>query len=372
MKVLFILSRLLGGKTFSNGVVSAVEEMPEIEPSFLFFDGEDWGKYQIPFIYKKLNKFTAAQLARSKFNAVLGNKNLDFDCVFIQSFELAQGFGDIIAKKPTILAHDSTNILGHWLIYNLNKSYPNLFKFLLKSFLTTPFYWPVIRNVDIFMPRTNWCAQSLIKHYHVDKTRIIVTPGSLDLSIWEPNEAIKGKEPLKLLFVGNDFERKGGDFLIQLYTTWLQEDFELVIVSNDKHLPSRGMPDGIKWVNGITHGQLNKLIDIYRSADIFVYPTKKDQLGLVLLEAAAMGLPIVASDVGGISDIVKDGLNGFLMPYDAAEHQWALKIKQLAGNKSLMLSFGKASRELSMKSFSKSVFKTRLAEALGRLDIPNV
>jgi glycosyltransferase involved in cell wall biosynthesis len=64
----------------------------------------------------------------------------------------------------------------------------------------------------------------------------------------------------------------------------------------------------------------------YASADAFVFPSRTETLGLVLLEAMAAGCPVVAANSGGIPDIVTDGVNGFL--FDPADEQGALKATQ--------------------------------------------
>ncbi|MBW4460602.1 MAG: glycosyltransferase family 1 protein [Nodosilinea sp. WJT8-NPBG4] len=61
------------------------------------------------------------------------------------------------------------------------------------------------------------------------------------------------------------------------------------------------------------------LASAYASADAFVFPSRTETLGLVLLEAMAAGCPVVAANSGGIPDIVTDGVNGFLFdPLDEA------------------------------------------------------
>ena len=54
------------------------------------------------------------------------------------------------------------------------------------------------------------------------------------------------------------------------------------------------------------------LASAYASADAFIFPSRTETLGLVLLEAMAAGCPVVAANSGGIPDIVTDGVNGFL------------------------------------------------------------
>lgn len=121
-----------------------------------------------------------------------------------------------------------------------------------------------------------------------------------------------------VLFVGRLAEKKGVAYLIEAMK---QIDALLVIVGNGplrKTLEEQAEQvgkDRIRFLGEKTHEELKK---IYASADIFVAPsvTAKDGdqegLGLVLLEAMASGLPVVASKSGGITQIIKDGENGLL------------------------------------------------------------
>jgi len=71
---------------------------------------------------------------------------------------------------------------------------------------------------------------------------------------------------------------------------------------------------------GYLKGQ--ELASAYASADAFIFPSRTETLGLVLLEAMAAGTPVVAARSGGIPDIVTDGVNGYL--FDPADEAGAL------------------------------------------------
>lgn len=80
---------------------------------------------------------------------------------------------------------------------------------------------------------------------------------------------------------------------------------------------------------GYLHGE--QLGAAYASADAFVFPSRTETLGLVLLEAMAAGCPVVAANSGGIPDIVSDGINGFL--FDPEDEQGAIAaIQRLLAN----------------------------------------
>lgn len=106
--------------------------------------------------------------------------------------------------------------------------------------------------------------------------------------------------------------------------------------------------------------------------DAYLSGSRREALGLSLLEAAAAGLPIIATSVGGIPEIVRDGVNGMLAP---SEDSGALAqaIRILAGDSAQAASMGRASRQeylarftlADMISRTESVYAQALAEAAG-------
>jgi glycosyltransferase involved in cell wall biosynthesis len=134
-------------------------------------------------------------------------------------------------------------------------------------------------------------------------------------------------EKRKLLFVANDFTRKGGDFLLRLYREHLAGAYTLTIASNDPTISTRRLPPGVEWLRGRNREQL---IDVYRAHDVFLFPTRQDYMPQVIAEALATGLPCIATDVGGIRDLVHNGETGVLMPFGASTSDWAEHLAKLA------------------------------------------
>ncbi|MDO8676902.1 MAG: glycosyltransferase family 4 protein [Candidatus Azambacteria bacterium] len=94
----------------------------------------------------------------------------------------------------------------------------------------------------------------------------------------------------------------------------------------------------------------SKVPEALAQIDIFVYPSLHEGFGRSIMEALAMEKAVVATRVGGIPDLIKDGENGFLvLPGNPAA--LAEKIKEFMENKDLREKFGKAGREWVSKNY---------------------
>ncbi len=160
---------------------------------------------------------------------------------------------------------------------------------------------------------------------------------------------VKSKDPVtivphpvngkfKILFVGRHIERKGICYLIEAAKHLPRDKFEIRIVGVGDLTEqlkaqaeamqsvilseSEGSSQGNQPANIIFTGKLSPedLANEYKTANVFVLPAIVDHkgdtegLGVVLIEAMELGLPIVASNVGGIPDVVVDGKSGILVP----------------------------------------------------------
>jgi len=154
----------------------------------------------------------------------------------------------------------------------------------------------------------DWARRSLIDHYDVPADRITVIAPGVPLAQWPPPRMRPDTEPLRILFVGADFIRKGGKDLLAA-TKQLTRPVELHLVTKAE-IPER---PGVRVYRDLAPNS-DLLKRLYAEADLFVLPTHADCFPLVIQEAMAAGLPIIASDVGAIGEVVIPDRTGLLIP----------------------------------------------------------
>jgi glycosyltransferase involved in cell wall biosynthesis len=123
----------------------------------------------------------------------------------------------------------------------------------------------------------------------------------------------------RVLYVGALVRQKGVDVLVKAFSLLREQDAELVIVGDGVE---RGRLERMCRELGVKADFRGYLVDIgaaLRDSDVLVLPSREEGLGLVLLEAMARGVPVVATRAGGIPELVVDGENGLLVEREDPE-----------------------------------------------------
>ena len=190
------------------------------------------------------------------------------------------------------------------------------------------------------MSNSSFETDQLVSHYGADPSRIEIVPPGVDHSIFNPackNEArrlLNLSEQKTLLFVGRIQPLKGVDLAISTLAELEDKDARLILIGSSsgmegpseqrritKMVKELGLTNRVLFVEPQPH---EKLVNWYRAADVLLMPSRSESFGLVALEAAACGLPVVASEVGGLQTIVENGLSGYLIndrdPWSYAAH----------------------------------------------------
>jgi glycosyltransferase involved in cell wall biosynthesis len=189
--------------------------------------------------------------------------------------------------------------------------------------LLVPFLRRAVRGADAVTANSSYTA-GLIRELHTREVDIIPFGSTVDAPA-SSSGSRSGMGPTRLLFVGRLVERKGAHHLIDAIALLRNDlDIRASIVGEGplrEALEARAREAGISDVVEFTgFVDADRLAHEYATCDVFVLPAAPDAkgdvegLGVVLIEALAHGRPAVASAVGGIVDIVRDGETGLLVP----------------------------------------------------------
>ena len=199
--------------------------------------------------------------------------------------------------------------------------------------------------------------RDMIRALGVEPANIVLIPGSgVDTNAMQPMPEPAG--PVTAAFVGRLLEDKGIRPLVDAIALLSARGapVQLLIAgttdpTNPASIPDR---DVAAWRQrpGISMlGHVNDITGVWARAHIAVLPSRREGLPKSLLEAAACGRPIVATDVPGCREIARPSLNALLVPVDDT-NALADAIGQLAADPALRSRFGNASRQLAVTEFS--------------------
>ncbi len=166
--------------------------------------------------------------------------------------------------------------------------------------------------------RSQLVRSSLLGEYGLPEGQVRVVGGGVNLQrIPRPVARPQGLPP-RALFVGKDFQRKGGDLVLQAFSQVRQQVHaaELWMVTGEK-VPA-GLPlDGVRLLPPLWSREA--FLDLYRQADLFVLPSRHETWGDVLLEAMAFGLPCIGVTGQAMEEIIRPGQTGLLVPPEQVE-----------------------------------------------------
>jgi len=184
---------------------------------------------------------------------------------------------------------------------------------------------------------SEWAANTAIDNYDVDPAKLRVVPFGANIDCSRnvhdirATLATKSRDSCKLLFVGVNWVGKGGGIALEVAKTLnergIPTELHIVGCNPPGELPGFVKPHG--FVSKASQEGRRLLDDLYSQSHFFVLPTRADCTPVVFSEACSFGLPILATNVGGIPTVIQDGKNGFTYPLDANPEQYCATIERL-------------------------------------------
>lgn len=180
-------------------------------------------------------------------------------------------------------------------------------------------------------------------------------PHAVDTRIFRPRIGER-EGPVKVLYVGRLVPQKGIRYLLNMAREMAERDVEFWFVGEGplrEEVQKAQQNCRIRYFGHI--GSTEELARIYSGADIFVLPSYEsgkwaELFGVVLIEAMASGLPVVATDCVGPNEIVEQGKNGYIVP-QRDEQALKARLETLIGDRELRERMGKYGRKLALDRY---------------------
>jgi glycosyltransferase involved in cell wall biosynthesis len=237
--------------------------------------------------------------------------------------------------------------------------------------LSTPFIGAFLYNkyFDFMIACSNGVAQSLIKE-GIKKNKVFVIHNTTEIPAYLSTisrSIIRNEFGLNdkiVLGISSWFhkERKGFDILFETFSK-LNDRFILLIIgipkSNQKEVLEYANTFNIAEEKIIMPGFIDNIFEYYKAMDIFLLPSRSEGFSLALLEAAASGLPIIASNIPGNDEFIENNKNGLLFnisdPGDLTQY-----ILRLSNDKIFANELGKNAAETFNNEFKISRYGEKL------------
>jgi glycosyltransferase involved in cell wall biosynthesis len=341
----FVMEQTLGHITHAENFRNWIAKDSDVVPTWIPVSPEVPDRWDDVPVVRRNWTLRASLRAREQVQAALRSTRLDG--LFFHTQVTAIFARRLMANIPTVVSMDATP-LNFDSIGNPYQHQPSEF-------------WPVesfknavnrraFKKARRLITWHQWGMHSLIHDYGIDAEKVVVIPPGVDVDKWKVTRDAVSQRPVRLLFVGGNFRRKGGEFLLEAFRQDLMEDCELDIVTRES-VDTRGMR-GVR-VHYNLAPNTPELMKLYARADLFTFPTLADTLPLAVMEAMASGLPVITTTVGALREEVDDGITGFLVPPRDAK-ALAEATMRLVSNPALRRDMSTAARQAAVQRFNGS------------------
>ena len=207
--------------------------------------------------------------------------------------------------------------------------------------------------------------RSFIEDFGIPANRVVAVHAGPNFAIpvrTAPRSQRTG--PPTVLFVGKQFERKGGDLLLEAFRAVRERlpDARLVVVGPSR-IPSAAGVECLGFLRKDDAVQAARLREVYEESDVFCLPTRYEPFGIAFLEAMVFSLPCVGPDAWAVPEIIADGRTGFTCPPEDPR-ALAERLLKLLSNPELARRLGEAGRRRAEEYFTWPATVSRMLAAI--------
>ena len=245
------------------------------------------------------------------------------------------------------------------------------------------------RNADAVIAVSRGMKTDVLSVYpFMNPDKVHVVHNGIDTGLYQPDHGTDvleryGVDPDRpsVVFVGRITRQKGVGHLLAAAKSF-HPDAQLVLCAGAPDTPEIGAAaaaavaelkesrSGVVWIEQML--PRTEVVQLLTAAAVFVYPSVYEPLGIVNLEAMACETAVVASEVGGIPEVVEDGVTGTLVPYTATypegfEAGLAEAVNALIADTAKAERMGRAGRQRAVREFAWDAVARRTLEVYGSL-----
>ena len=306
-RVAFVMEQTLGHVTHARNLRAALDETSSIEPLWLPIPFDVQGLARLLPLYRGNWSVRASWRARRALGAAIDS----LDALFFHTQVTSLFSVDLMRRLPTIISLDATPLnydevgasYGH---RAAGDGFLDRKKFQMNQ--------RALQAAVALVAWSEWTRRSLVEQYGVEASRVqVLAPGAAD-AFFEVGRrrlaaAASSSAPVRILFVGGDWERKGGPILLEALAGLPADSWRLDVVTRDAVAPRPGLT-----VHHDVGPNSPALLNLFAAADLFVLPSLGECLAVVLMEATAAALPVITTDVGALAEAVRVGETGLVVP----------------------------------------------------------
>lgn len=243
---------------------------------------------------------TAFRMRTDMAEQMLGRIDYDFDLIYQDGAMFMPGWNPNV---PYVSYHDSNIILSA-----KGKPYSQGAHYVGETLRKTIEQERMVyEKASLIFSMSEWLRESLIRDFGIPEQKVVTVFAGTNLEARDFKKHYDGKT---ILFVGRNFERKGGHALLTAFKAVRKEvkDAKLLIVGPNLNIDE----EGVKILGRVNDKQV--LAELFRQASVFALPSLYEPFGIVFAEAFAYKTPSIGSSICAMPEIIENEKGGFLVP----------------------------------------------------------
>jgi len=309
--------------------------------------------------YNKHHNIISSKFFANKINSQLKKKKIDVLFVPASSTEIAF----LNTSIPICYLSDTSfsQINEYYQMFSGFSSLSNKESNLIEQ--------KAISNSQTQVYSSNWAAEYVINNYSAKKENIYIINFGANID-FVPRLSDINKDfnnTINFLFLGIDWKRKGGNIAVETFDILVNRGNDISLTICGCTPPNHISNPRIKVIPFLDKNKdddNNEFLNLLYKTHLLFVPTRADCTPIVFCEANAFGIPVITTDTGGVTTIIKENINGFALPFDSKPIDYANQIQILLDDRTEIQKLSNQSRKLFDEELNWNTWGKKMREIL--------